>query len=100
MKRPHTLPFSIESRGRLHEFVRPAVAGILNVTPDSFYDGGRYRTADAIVQRAQEIVAQGADMIDIGAASSRPGAVLPPPRRRPHGWPRRCAWCARPCPRR
>ena len=79
MKRPHTLPFSIESRGRLHEFVRPAVAGILNVTPDSFYDGGRYRTADAIVQRAQEIVAQGADMIDIGAASSRPGAVLPPP---------------------
>ena len=79
MKRPHTLPFSIESRGRLHEFVRPAVAGILNVTPDSFYDGGRYRTADAIVQRAQEIVAQGADMIDIGAASSRPGAVLSPP---------------------
>ena len=79
MKRPHTLPFSIESRGRLHEFVRPAVAGILNVTPDSFYDGGRYRTADAIVQRAHEIVAQGADMIDIGAASSRPGAVLPPP---------------------
>ena len=55
------------------------MAGILNVTPDSFYDGGRYRTAEAILLRAQEIVAQGADMIDIGAASSRPGAVLPPP---------------------
>lgn len=79
MKTPRTLPFSIVSRGRLHAFRRPAVAGILNVTPDSFYDGGRYSTADAIVQRAQEIVAQGADMIDIGAASSRPGAVLPPP---------------------
>ncbi len=79
MKTPRTLPFSIVSRGRLHAFRRPAVAGILNVTPDSFYDGGRYGTADAIVQRAQEIVAQGADMIDIGAASSRPGAVLPPP---------------------
>lgn len=79
MKTPRTLPFSIVSRGRLHAFHRPAVAGILNVTPDSFYDGGRYNTADAIVQRAQEIVAQGADMIDIGAASSRPGAVLPPP---------------------
>lgn len=79
MKTPRTLPFSIVSRGRLHVFRRPAVAGILNVTPDSFYDGGRYSTADAIVQRAQEIVAQGADMIDIGAASSRPGAVLPPP---------------------
>lgn len=73
------MPFSIVSRGRLHAFRRPAVAGILNVTPDSFYDGGRYSTADAIVHRAQEIVAQGADMIDIGAASSRPGAVLPPP---------------------
>lgn len=79
MKTPRTLPFSIVSRGRLHAFHRPAVAGILNVTPDSFYDGGRYSTADAIVHRAQEIVAQGADMIDIGAASSRPGAVLPPP---------------------
>lgn len=79
MKTPRTLPFSIVSRGRLHAFRHPAVAGILNVTPDSFYDGGRYSTADAIVQRAQEIVAQGADMIDIGAASSRPGAVLPPP---------------------
>ena len=79
MKTPRTLPFSIVSRGRMHAFRRPAVAGILNVTPDSFYDGGRYSTADAIVQRAQEIVAQGADMIDIGAASSRPGAVLPPP---------------------
>lgn len=79
MKTPRTLPFSIVSRGRLHAFRRPAVAGILNVTPDSFYDGGRYSTTDAIVQRAQEIVAQGADMIDIGAASSRPGAVLPPP---------------------
>lgn len=79
MKKPRTLPFSIVSRGRLHAFRRPAVAGILNVTPDSFYDGGRYSTADAIVQRAQEIVAQGADMIDIGAASSRPGAVLPSP---------------------
>ena len=79
MKKTPILPFCITSRGRLHEFDRPAVAGILNVTPDSFYDGGRYRTAEAIIQRAQEIVAQGADMIDIGAASSRPGAVLPPP---------------------
>lgn len=78
MKTKAPLPFSIVSRGRLHEFVRPAVAGILNVTPDSFYDGGRYVEPEAIVRRAQEIVAQGADIIDIGAASSRPGAVLPP----------------------
>jgi dihydropteroate synthase len=71
-------PFSIVARGRLVEFRRPAVMGILNVTDDSFYDGGRYRSEEAIVQRAQQIVAEGADIIDIGAASSRPGAVLPP----------------------
>ena len=79
MRATPTLPFSIASRGRLHEFSRPLVSGILNVTDDSFYDGGRYRTDEAVVRRAQEIVTQGADMIDIGAASSRPGAVLPPP---------------------
>ena len=66
------------AHGRLTEFRRPAVMGILNVTDDSFYDGGRYRSEEAIVQRAQTIVAEGADIIDIGAASSRPGAVLPP----------------------
>lgn len=72
-------PFVLRCGSRLVSYDRPAVMGILNATPDSFYDGGRYSTADAIVHRAQEIVAQGADMIDIGAASSRPGAVLPPP---------------------
>ena len=71
-------PFSIVARGRLVEFRRPAVMGILNVTDDSFYDGGRYRSEEAIVRRAQAIGAEGADIIDIGAASSRPGAVLPP----------------------
>ena len=71
-------PFSIVARGRLVEFRRPAVMGILNVTDDSFYDGGRYHSEEAIVRRAQAIVAEGADIIDIGAASSRPGAVLPP----------------------
>lgn len=71
-------PFSIVARGRLVEFRRPAVMGILNVTDDSFYDGGRYRSEEAIVQRAQQIEAEGADIIDIGAASSRPGATLPP----------------------
>lgn len=69
-------PFSIVCRGRLVEFGRPAVMGILNVTDDSFYDGGRYRSPDAIVQRANELVGEGADIIDIGASSSRPGAEL------------------------
>lgn len=53
---------------------RPAVMAILNVTPDSFSDGGRYATADAAVKRAEELIAQGADIIDIGGESTRPGA--------------------------
>lgn len=48
--------------------------GILNVTDDSFYDGGKYTHLTTIIERAQEIVAQGATIIDIGAQSSRPGS--------------------------
>ena len=49
--------------------------GILNVTPDSFADGGRYVTGDAAVARATELIAQGADIIDVGGESTRPGAA-------------------------
>lgn len=48
--------------------------GILNVTPDSFYDGGRYLQPESAVAHAQELFAQGADILDAGAESSRPGA--------------------------
>ena len=48
--------------------------GILNVTPDSFYDGGRHATLDAAVERARILLAEGADLLDIGGESSRPGA--------------------------
>ncbi len=70
------VPFSVASRGRLTEFRRPVVMGILNITDDSFYDGGRYRDADAMMQRARQMLAEGADIIDVGASSSRPGATL------------------------
>ena len=53
---------------------QPQVMGILNVTPDSFYAGSRKQTEREIALRAQEIVAQGGTMIDIGAFSTRPGA--------------------------
>ncbi len=69
-------PFSIVARGRLVEYTRPVVMGILNITDDSFYDGGRYRNADAMLERARQMVGEGADIIDIGASSSRPGALL------------------------
>lgn len=72
-------PFTLTVRGRLVTFERPAVMGILNITPDSFYDGGRHNTPDAMLDHARRLLSEGADIIDIGAASSRPGAILPPP---------------------
>ncbi|TYP98548.1 dihydropteroate synthase [Sphingobacterium allocomposti] len=65
---------SINARGRLVTFERPLVMGILNLTPDSFYDGGQHNTSDTALTKAEQLVADGADIIDIGAYSSRPGA--------------------------
>ncbi len=64
---------------RLRDFIFPLgartiVMGILNVTPDSFFDGGRYATEEAAVRRALEMVKDGADIIDIGGESTRPAA--------------------------
>ncbi|GIP36364.1 dihydropteroate synthase [Paenibacillus sp. J2TS4] len=53
---------------------RTLIMGILNVTPDSFSDGGRYSTVDAAVEHAQRMAEEGADIIDIGGESTRPGA--------------------------
>ena len=49
--------------------------GILNVTDDSFYDGGRYTNDDAVLRRAEQILSEGADIIDVGAVSTKPGAA-------------------------
>lgn len=61
-------------RGHILRTGRPLIAGILNVTPDSFSDGGRYEDPEAAVSRAYELAEMGADLLDIGAESSRPGA--------------------------
>ncbi len=55
-------------------FDRPMVMGILNVTPDSFSDGGRFNTLQRALQRVEQMVNEGADIIDIGGESTRPGA--------------------------
>ncbi|PXX98878.1 dihydropteroate synthase [Marinifilum breve] len=55
-------------------FETPLVMGILNITPDSFYDGGSYTEEKTILNRAEKILSEGADIIDIGAFSTRPGA--------------------------
>ena len=67
-------PFLFFLKGSLREFDSPVVMGILNVTPDSFYAGSHAFDHQAIEHRVQEIIAQGADIIDIGGYSSRPGA--------------------------
>lgn len=61
-------------RGTVH-FDKPRVMGILNVTPDSFYDGGRHASAAAALLQAEKILAEGADIIDVGGESTRPGAT-------------------------
>ncbi len=71
-------PFSLNIKGKLHEFRQPAVMGILNVTPDSFYSGSQAFNTSAIKLRVQQIIAEGADIIDIGGYSSRPGAAEVP----------------------
>lgn len=57
---------------------RPAVMGVLNVTPDSFSDGGRFQAFDAAVARAQAMVGEGCDIVDVGAESTRPAAAPVP----------------------
>jgi dihydropteroate synthase len=65
----------LECPGGVLDFAaKTAIMGILNVTPDSFYDGGRYVEPQAALDRAQQMVAEGADVIDIGGQSSRPGS--------------------------
>lgn len=71
-------PFSLNIKGRLLEFRKPAVMGILNVTPDSFYEASHAFDSAAIEHRVQQIIAEGADIIDIGGYSSRPGAAEVP----------------------
>ncbi|MCQ2273276.1 MAG: dihydropteroate synthase [Bacteroidales bacterium] len=72
----HFSPFSVRLRDREVTFSRPVVMGILNSTPDSFYDGGRYTSQEAVLSQARLLLSQGADIIDLGVVSSRPGAQL------------------------
>jgi dihydropteroate synthase len=58
---------------------RTLVMGVLNVTPDSFSDGGRYLEPDAALQHGRRLVAEGADLVDVGGESTRPGATRPSP---------------------
>lgn len=65
----------LNCKGKLISLNEPVVMGIVNITPDSFFEGSRFRTSDAIKHRAEEIIAQGGKIIDVGGFSTRPGAT-------------------------
>ncbi|MBI4364036.1 MAG: dihydropteroate synthase [Candidatus Latescibacteria bacterium] len=78
--RPRTLTHVFAHRsGEWDLRVEPRVVGILNLTPDSFYDGGRYGTPETALAYAERMVEAGADAIDIGGQSTRPGGTPVPP---------------------
>lgn len=70
--------FVLNIHGRPVDISRGMVMGILNVTPDSFYDGGKFTEERLILENVEKLVSEGAGIIDIGGASSRPGAEIVP----------------------
>jgi dihydropteroate synthase len=70
-------PFEINCAGRILSLKEPVVMGILNLTPDSFYDGGSFTKPADQLKQAEQMISEGASVIDIGAISTRPGAELP-----------------------
>lgn len=68
--------FSLNCHGKLIDLSTPKVMGIINITPDSFYDGGNYLSQSSILKQAEKLLYEGATFLDLGAFSSRPGADL------------------------
>jgi dihydropteroate synthase len=67
--------FTLNCKGRLLVVDKPLVMGIINTTPDSFYQGSRFTGTDSLLQQAELMLKQGADIIDIGGQSTRPGSA-------------------------
>ena len=67
------MKFSLNIHGRLIQYDQPVVMAIINATPDSFFPGSRFQGEAAVAARAEQLIAEGADMIDLGACSTRPG---------------------------
>ena len=68
--------FQLKIHNKTHIFDRPTIMGILNVTPDSFSDGGRYNQMDKALQHCEQMLSDGADFIDIGGCSTRPNNAI------------------------
>lgn len=67
---------TINCKGKLLSLEKPLVMGVLNITPDSFYDGGRYTTHNAAIAQAEKMLLDGADIIDVGGMSSKQGNTI------------------------
>ncbi|GIV35060.1 MAG: dihydropteroate synthase [Chitinophagales bacterium] len=76
---PFCKKLTLNCNGRILDFTTPRIMGILNLTPDSFYDGGRFVRMRDVVQHAARMLEEGADILDAGGVSSRPGAPLVEP---------------------
>lgn len=74
MKKNLQSSYSLNIAGQILSLDKPILMGILNVTPDSFFDGGLYRDVKAVLKRAEQILSEGGQIIDIGGYSSRPNA--------------------------
>lgn len=66
---------TLNCAGRLIDLSNPVVMGILNITPDSFYDGGQFTSDKQILKQAEKLVTEGATIVDVGGVSTRPGAI-------------------------
>lgn len=66
--------FSLNCKGKLLVIDKPLVMGIINITPDSFYEGSRQQSGDSVLAQATKMLAEGADIIDVGGQSTRPGS--------------------------
>jgi len=67
---------TLNCKGKLLDLSSPKVMGILNITPDSFYDGGQFQNEKNILEQTERMLKEGANIIDIGGMSSRPGAEI------------------------
>ena len=65
---------TINCKGELIDLKQPKVMGVLNITPDSFFDGGKFKDERSILIQVEKMLSEGATFIDVGAYSSRPGA--------------------------
>src|ERR1035437_291980 len=67
--------FLLKSNGKSLSLSTPVVMGILNLTPDSFFDGGELNSSEELLKKAEKFIHEGAAILDVGAVSSKPGAV-------------------------